>query len=88
MNSTIGSAGGYRLLFVAVSPVREAFGLLRFIVSLSFIALSSWNYRNTFDTVLSFLYRTILSKFSIRYPTLIYTPFDQSESRAADVSST
>ena len=61
------------LLLCPLSP-REAFVFDRFIVSLSFIvlSLSLSNHRNTFDTILSFLYRTILSKVSTRYPTLVY----------------
>ena len=42
---------------------RSAF--VGFIVSLSFIELSK-----LFDTILSYRYRTIISKLSIRYPTL------------------
>ena len=53
--------------------------IYRFIVSLSFIvlSLSLSYYPNILDTILSFVYRTILSNVSIRYPTLVETQLAQ-----------
>ena len=44
-----------------------------FIVSSSLIVsvLSLSNYRNSFETIVSYRYRTILPKHSVRYPTLV-----------------
>ena len=52
----------------------EACGLYWFIVSLSLIDFSKLLsfYRNVFDTILPYHYRTILTKLSIRYPTLTW----------------
>ena len=61
------------LLLYPLSP-REAFGFLSFyriMIVYRFIVIELSNYRNIFDTILSFLYRMILSKVSIRYPTLL-----------------